>query len=147
MVNALSFQLKKQIYSKFWDAERNLVLETFSEARSINDYLTLVKADILRYYNILLSTKDVVTAWDVKNSYKGVKEIKKTFLQLFNQTCSKGAVFKYHGCFTIRCNPNHRHHNDSCWICSLTIETQSRPNGCHKLSSFSIAISSIRSIS
>ena len=68
MVNALSFQLKKQIYSKFWDAERNLVLETFSEARSINDYLTLVKADILRYYNILLSTKDVVTAWDVKNS-------------------------------------------------------------------------------
>ena len=52
MVNALSFQLKKQIYSKFWDAERNLVLETFSAARSINDYLTLVKADILRYYNI-----------------------------------------------------------------------------------------------
>ena len=31
----------------------------------------------------------MVTAWDVKNSYKGVKEIKKTFLQLFNQTCSK----------------------------------------------------------
>ena len=62
------FSTQKQIYSKFWDAEHNLVLETFSEARSINDYLTLVKADILRYYNILLSTKDVVTAWDVKNS-------------------------------------------------------------------------------
>lgn len=76
---------QKQIPLKFWDAENNKVLDKFSEARSINDYLTLVKADILRHYNILLSTKDVVTAEDVKNSYKGVKEIKKTFLQLFKQ--------------------------------------------------------------
>lgn len=75
---------QKQIHPKFWDAENNKVLEKYSEARSINDYLTLVKADILRHYNILLSTKEFVTAEDVKNSYKGVKEIKKTFLQLFN---------------------------------------------------------------
>ena len=76
---------QKQIHLKFWDAESNKVLDKFSEARSINDYLTLVKADILRHYNILLSTKEVVSAEDVKNSYKGVKEIKKTFLQLFKQ--------------------------------------------------------------
>jgi len=76
---------QKQIYPKFWDAENNKVSEKFSEARSINDYLTLVKADLLKHYNILLSTKDFVTADDVKNSYKGVKEIKKTFLQLFKQ--------------------------------------------------------------
>lgn len=76
---------QKQIYPKFWDAENSKVLDKFSESRSINDYLTLVKADILRHYNILLSTKDFVTADDVKNSYKGVKEIKKTFLQLFDQ--------------------------------------------------------------
>lgn len=76
---------QKQIHPKFWDAENNKVLDKYSEARSINDYLTLVKADILRHYNILLSTKEVVTAEDVKNSYKGVKEIKKTFLQLFKQ--------------------------------------------------------------
>lgn len=76
---------QKQIHPKFWDMENNKVCEKFSEARSINDYLTLVKADILRHYNILLSTKDFVTADDVKNNYKGVKEIKKTFLQLFKQ--------------------------------------------------------------
>lgn len=76
---------QKQIHPKFWDAENNKVLDKYSESRSINDYLTLVKADILRHYNILLSTKDHVTAEDVKNSYKGVKEIKKTFLQLFKQ--------------------------------------------------------------
>lgn len=76
---------QKQIHPKFWDAENNKVLDKYSESRSINDYLTLVKADILRHYNILLSTKDFVTADDVKNSYKGVKEIKKTFLQLFKQ--------------------------------------------------------------
>ena len=76
---------QKQIYPKFWDAENNKVSEKFSEAKSINDYLTLIKADLLRHYNILLSTKDFVTADDVKNSYKGVKEIKKTFLQLFKQ--------------------------------------------------------------
>jgi len=76
---------QKQIYPKFWDAENSKVSDKYSESRLINDYLTLVKADILRHYNILLSTKDFVTADDVKNSYKGVKEIKKTFLQLFKQ--------------------------------------------------------------
>jgi integrase len=76
---------QKQIHPEFWDAENSRVLDKFSESRSINDYLTLVKADLLKHYNILLSTKDFVTADDVKNSYKGVKEIKRTFLQLFNQ--------------------------------------------------------------
>ena len=76
---------QKQIHPRFWDAENNKVIDRFSEAKAINDYLTLVKADLLRHYNILVSTKDMVTAEDVKNSYKGVKEIKKTFLQLFKQ--------------------------------------------------------------
>jgi integrase len=76
---------QKQINPKFWDADNNRVAQKFSESTSINDFLTLIKADILKHYNILLSTKEVVTADDVKNSYKGVKEIKKTFLQLFNQ--------------------------------------------------------------
>jgi integrase len=76
---------QKQIHPRFWDAENNKVIDKFSEAKAINDYLTLVKADLLRHYNILVSTKDIVTAEDVKNSYKGVKEIKKTFLQLFKQ--------------------------------------------------------------
>jgi integrase len=79
------FSTQKQIYPRFWDAENNLALKEFSEAKATNDFLTLVKADILRHYNMLISTKEIVTAVDVKNSYKGIKEIKKTFLQLFRQ--------------------------------------------------------------
>lgn len=76
---------QKQIYPKFWDSENAKVLDRCSEAKTVNNYLTLIKADIIRHYNILLSTKDIVSADDVKKSYKGVKEIKKTFLQLFRQ--------------------------------------------------------------
>lgn len=79
------FSTQKQIFPRFWDAEINLLSKDFTEAKAINDYLTLVKADILRHYNMLISTKEVVTAIDVKNSYKGIKEVKKTFLQLFRQ--------------------------------------------------------------
>ncbi|MEP2669062.1 MAG: tyrosine-type recombinase/integrase [Cyclobacteriaceae bacterium] len=79
------FSTQKQIFPKFWDAENNKVNNKYSEAGQINDYLTLVKAEVIKHYNILISTKDIVSADDVKKSYKGVKEIKKTFLQLFRQ--------------------------------------------------------------
>lgn len=76
---------QKQVHPKFWDQENNKVFDRYCEAKAINDYLILVKADLIRHYNILLSTKEYVTAEDLKNNYKGVKEIKKTFLQLFTQ--------------------------------------------------------------
>lgn len=79
------FSTQKQIFPKFWDAENNKVNNKYSEAGQINDYLTLVKAEVIKHYNILISTNDIVSADDVKKSYKGVKEIKKTFLQLFRQ--------------------------------------------------------------
>ncbi len=79
------FSTGKQIFPKHWDTDSNLALPNSSDARSINDFLTLAKADILKHYNILLSTREHVSAEDVKNCYKGNKEIKKTFLQLFDQ--------------------------------------------------------------
>ena len=36
--------------------------------RLINDYFVMVQAEITKHYNILLSTKEVVTVEDVKNS-------------------------------------------------------------------------------
>src|SRR5690606_15653788 len=53
---------QKQINPKFWDAEKNKVLDKHSEVRSINDHLTLVKADILRHCNIPLSINKAVSA-------------------------------------------------------------------------------------
>jgi hypothetical protein len=82
------FSTQKQIYPRFWDAENNLALKEFSEAKATNDYLTLVKADLLMHYNTLISTKEVVTAVDVKNSYKGIKEIKKTSFSYSGSTIS-----------------------------------------------------------
>lgn len=69
------FSTNKQIYPKCWDAENMVALKEFSEAKPLNDFLTMMKADLFRHYNILLSTKDVVTAEDVK----------KTFFDLYNQ--------------------------------------------------------------
>lgn len=77
--------VQKFVHAKHWDMEHNRVRTTCSDATSINDYLDLVRSEILRHYNILLTTQDVVTADDVKNSYKGIKETKKTFFQLFDQ--------------------------------------------------------------
>lgn len=76
--------IQKQILPGLWDPQNNRAKGNSPEARSINNYLVMVQAEITKHYNILLSTKEVVTVEDVKNSYRGIKEIKKTFLQLFN---------------------------------------------------------------
>jgi integrase len=76
--------VKKQISSSFWDAEKNRAKGNSDDARGINNYLVMVQAELTKHYNILLSTKDFVTAEDVKNSYKGIKETKKAFLELYS---------------------------------------------------------------
>jgi len=75
--------IKKQILPGLWDLENNKAKGNSDEAKAINNYLIIVQAELIKHYNILLSTKEMVTAEDVKNSYKGIKEEKKTFLQLF----------------------------------------------------------------
>jgi integrase len=76
--------VQKQVRPEHWDVENGHALGC-PEARAINDYLVMVQAEITRHYNVLLTAKDFVTVEDVRNSYKGVKEVKKTFMQLFNQ--------------------------------------------------------------
>lgn len=75
--------IKKQIHPNLWDADGNRAKGKSDDVKSINNYLVMVQAELTKHYNILLSTKDFVTAEDVKNSYKGIKEEKKTFLELF----------------------------------------------------------------
>ena len=66
-----------------WDGQNNKAKGNSDDARAINNYLIIVQGELNKHYNILLSTKELVTAEDVKNSYKGIKEEKKTLLQLF----------------------------------------------------------------
>lgn len=75
--------IKKQIHPSLWDADGNRAKGKSDEVKTINNYLVMVQAELTKHYNILLSTKEFVTAEDVKNSYKGIKEEKKTFLELF----------------------------------------------------------------
>lgn len=76
--------VQRQVLPQNWDVDKARAIGS-PDANSINDYLLMVQAEITRHYNILLSTKDFVTAEDVRNNYKGVKEVKKTFLELFKQ--------------------------------------------------------------
>lgn len=76
--------VQRQILPQNWDVDKARAFGC-PEAGPINDYLLMVQAELTKHYNVLLTTKDSVTAEDVKNSYKGVKEVKKTFLEVFRQ--------------------------------------------------------------
>jgi Phage integrase SAM-like domain/Arm DNA-binding domain len=77
--------LKRQIPIEHWDNENGKASKSCADGDMINQHLIMVQAEITRHYNILLTTKDYVTAEDVKKSYWGIKEPKKTFIQLFDQ--------------------------------------------------------------
>jgi integrase len=76
------FSTQRQVPPRFWNPETNSVCNEFNEAEAMNDYLVIVKAEIIRHYNALLMTKGVVTADEVRNSYKGIKKVRRTLLQL-----------------------------------------------------------------
>jgi integrase len=77
--------VKKQIRLEHWDNENNKAQNGSPNAKAINQHLVLVEAEITKHYNVLLTSQDQVTSEDVKNSFKGIKKDKKTFLQIFDQ--------------------------------------------------------------
>ncbi|MEX2233622.1 MAG: Arm DNA-binding domain-containing protein [Cyclobacteriaceae bacterium] len=66
--------IQKQILPGLWAAKHNKAKGNSPEARSINHYLVMVQVETTKHYSIL-STKDVDTVEDVKNSYRGTKEV------------------------------------------------------------------------
>ncbi|MFN8335450.1 MAG: tyrosine-type recombinase/integrase [Cyclobacteriaceae bacterium] len=79
------FSTQKQVLPEHWDPEESIVKKECKDAKTLNEFLTLSKVEITRHYNILLSTKEVVTADDVRDSYRGIKEEQKSFFDLFGQ--------------------------------------------------------------
>lgn len=73
----------KQVLVKHWDLEACEANKYCPEAKSINDHLLLLRTEINRHYDILLSSQESVTAEDVKKSFQKKKERKRTFLELF----------------------------------------------------------------
>ena len=76
MASVLSAQHKNRFIPKFWDADYNKVSEKFSEAKSINDYLTLVKADLL-HYNILLFNLRACYDTKIQKQFQGIEKKEK----------------------------------------------------------------------
>lgn len=74
-----------RILPEHWDVERGEALRTCPDAEVINDRIYSIRGEVKRHYNILLTTKDYVSAHDVKNSFRGIKEEKKSFLEVFRQ--------------------------------------------------------------
>ncbi len=80
---------KKKILEEHWDVLTSRANSLCPNAKILNDYLNNVEAEITKRYNILLTTKDIVTAEDVKHSLRGTKKaapppvVKKSFFENF----------------------------------------------------------------
>ncbi len=81
------FSTSHQVLPKQWNVKKEEVISSDPEADVINDHLLQIRIEIKKHFNILLTTKDRVTAEEVRNSYKGIKAvvIKRTFLEVFKQ--------------------------------------------------------------
>jgi integrase len=80
--------IKRTIDPDYWDSGKEKATSSYHEAAILNEYLTMVHAEINKHYNILLSTKDHITAEMVKESYLGRNKKKierKNFMQYFDQ--------------------------------------------------------------
>lgn len=84
----------KVIRPKGWNSKRGLPKPSYYLAKPISDYIRQTEAEIHKYYNVLLTTKEYVTADDVKRSFRGIKApgIKvhhKSLLELLTQFIKK----------------------------------------------------------
>lgn len=77
------FTTRRSIESQYWDTERERAIDSCPDAVVLNDYLTQVRSEISKHYNMLLSANDRVTIAMIRNSYLGNKEKaeKKTFVK------------------------------------------------------------------
>jgi integrase len=79
------FSTQQQIPAQHWNAEAGVVSKQYDKQGFINDHLLMIKAELMRHYNALAMTQEVVTAEEVRDNFKGVKKQRKTLLQLFTQ--------------------------------------------------------------
>lgn len=68
-----------------WDGNVARPKTDFPENAALTEYLLFTKAEITKHYNILLATKDNITAEDVMRSYKGIREKVLMFSTVFRQ--------------------------------------------------------------
>lgn len=75
----------KQVAPKHWDSTNSCVVNECPDAKAINKHLILVDTEITKHYHALAAIQEYTTADEVKNSYKGIKQARKTLLEVFDQ--------------------------------------------------------------
>jgi site-specific recombinase XerD len=81
--------IQRKVLIDSWDTTMGKVKVEDRGHAAINNYLDIVRADIVKHYNILLATGSNITAETLKNSFKGVSEKKKTLLDFFDAYLKK----------------------------------------------------------
>ena len=77
------FSVKRSVEPSKWIAAAGIAKGTSQEARALNAYLDLVKAEIHKHYNRLLSADKFITADTIKNSYLGLNEKQRSLIEIF----------------------------------------------------------------
>ncbi len=77
------FSLGHKVLPAQFNKESGLVKGSSEEAKTINNYLILVKGKLQQHYNILLTQHDLVTPEMVRNAFSGKADANKTLLQAF----------------------------------------------------------------
>src|SRR5690606_17898528 len=75
--------VKRSIEPEKWDSRAGIARGTSEGTRTLNAYLDLVKGDIHKHYNRLLSVTEFITADAIKNSYLGIGEERRTLIEVF----------------------------------------------------------------
>lgn len=78
------FSLGRKIEPDKWIAKAGMVRGTNEEARTINSYINLVRGDLQKHYNVLITTHKHILPEMLKNAYFGLEEEKKTLIQLID---------------------------------------------------------------
>lgn len=77
--------LGKKVHPDKWLPKSEMMKGNTEEARTFNSYLNLVKGNLQKHYNLLITqTSSRITPEMVRNAYVGIKEEKKTLIQAFD---------------------------------------------------------------
>lgn len=71
-------------YPKKWNQRQQSVVGDNEESKTVNKHLAIIKADILRHYDRMVSLEKNITAELLKNEYLGVRDKEKTWKEVLD---------------------------------------------------------------
>ena len=77
------FSLGKKVLPSQFMQQSGLVKGSSEDAKTLNNYLTLVKGKLQQHYNILITQHEIVTPEMVRNAFSGKTGNVKTLIQAF----------------------------------------------------------------